>query len=930
MPAIADGDRVEPVVDATAEDDELSELLDRALALRHWEPIRDLAVEHPALLTERAGLALQRRASRARDIQDEGRAMEIELMRNAFKAWSALPLEVLQLTDVQQPVPDGVYAAKELAERFATSADPRHAVEAARAWLAVIGDPGFDGLPMGARAAYLFECYEASDSAYGSTAMPEFLDDLQAVIQRLINSPIPATAQSGAYVRWGKFLALQFWAHLDPADARKALTAFRRSYESAPWNTEEHSLNVCHYAGWIRKLARPAPVSMPPLGDFASSASLDQAVELLRAELTTAPAIAVGAVAYELALALEAQSEGSDGRTLTEALELARRAVSENMTSPHDRLGARAAVATLGAKVHAVAGNGDPQDISRQFRDVVAESVDVSLQFAINLAGSWGHWALDQSRPLEAIDAFEVAIRASEEILLEQVTWKDVEIWLDYRQSVTTDLALALALTNQRERAVEVLESGRRGWLSEGLHDIHEERRILAQTHPGLTARLDQARAELRSAVLLRSDTDPGMTRESVRSARASVDAIVTEIWKFVPSYGRPWTYNQIANTVTDQPLVYVAASTTSGLVLLIDPQTKEVSCELLGDLRSEIVLQKVAPYLDATATGDDLIAAPTADLREALESTADWLGQVLLEPLLRMKKEALAFRVVPVGPIGLLPLHLARRPNTSSPTGYRYLLDDISVSIMPSATFLLRQSAEASQPSRAFSAAVIESKDKSLGGAKAEAIMIAATFGSGSRPLTPSEMTRDSVMECLRAADVAHISCHGIADLLRPLESALLIGISDRITVRDLLADPGFSLRLAVLSACQSAMSGSRLPDEAISLPTALLKAGAGAVIGSLWAVPDAPTALLMSRFYELWQLEGHDPPEALRLAQIWLRDSPNSEHADRFPSVDLRKVRLLPESVEDWGRRRGYAHPDNWAGFVFTGVWTTGQPSD
>jgi CHAT domain-containing protein len=169
--------------------------------------------------------------------------------------------------------------------------------------------------------------------------------------------------------------------------------------------------------------------------------------------------------------------------------------------------------------------------------------------------------------------------------------------------------------------------------------------------------------------------------------------------------------------------------------------------------------------------------------------------------------------------------------------------------------------------------------------------------------------------------ASVVHVACHGLADPLNPLDSALLLGPSERITVRDLLTDPGFTPSLVVLSACQSAISGVRLPDEAVSLPAALLVAGADAAIGSLWAVPDAPTALLMARFYQLWQAEGHGPQEALRLAQIWLRDATNAEHARRLPSVDGRRARLLPDAVQEWESRRGYAHPDCWGGFVLTG---------
>jgi CHAT domain-containing protein len=298
-----------------------------------------------------------------------------------------------------------------------------------------------------------------------------------------------------------------------------------------------------------------------------------------------------------------------------------------------------------------------------------------------------------------------------------------------------------------------------------------------------------------------------------------------------------------------------------------------------------------------------------------------------LLPPLIRITGTATAIWVVPVGPLALLPLHLARRPDSLAPTGYRYLIDDRSVSILPSAAHAAEGAGGADgQLGTAVPAVIVEAWDPALTGAKLECHVIAGMFGTRVRSLPPEAATKDAVLAALRDAEVAHVACHGVANLLSPLDSALLIGAHEEITVRDLLVDAGFSPRLVVLSACQSAMSGVRLPDEAVSLPTALLQAGAGATIGSLWAVPDAPTALLMARFYQLWQREGHDAPQALRLAQIWLRDSPNAEHATRFPSVDRRTARLLPDVAHDWRERRGYAHPDFWGGFVFTGAWSSG----
>jgi CHAT domain-containing protein len=57
----------------------------------------------------------------------------------------------------------------------------------------------------------------------------------------------------------------------------------------------------------------------------------------------------------------------------------------------------------------------------------------------------------------------------------------------------------------------------------------------------------------------------------------------------------------------------------------------------------------------------------------------------------------------------------------------------------------------------------------------------------------------------------------------------------------------------------------GTWLTDESVGLPTAFLSAGAAGVVGSLWSVPDASTAVLMAEFYRIWRTEPVDPWIAL-----------------------------------------------------------------
>jgi CHAT domain-containing protein len=121
---------------------------------------------------------------------------------------------------------------------------------------------------------------------------------------------------------------------------------------------------------------------------------------------------------------------------------------------------------------------------------------------------------------------------------------------------------------------------------------------------------------------------------------------------------------------------------------------------------------------------------------------------------------------------------------------------------------------------------------------------------------------------------------------------------------------------RLAVLSACETGLPGAKLPEEAVSLPSGLIQAGVAGVVGSLWAVSDVSTALLMARFYDLWRKEGLEPPEALRQAQIWLRDSTNAE-----------KEAFFRHALPELGATRrfqdlDFAHPFYWAAFSYVGA--------
>ncbi|MFN9818576.1 MAG: CHAT domain-containing protein, partial [Pseudanabaena sp.] len=72
----------------------------------------------------------------------------------------------------------------------------------------------------------------------------------------------------------------------------------------------------------------------------------------------------------------------------------------------------------------------------------------------------------------------------------------------------------------------------------------------------------------------------------------------------------------------------------------------------------------------------------------------------------------------------------------------------------------------------------------------------------------------------------------------------------------------------LVVLSACNTGR-GKITGDGVIGLSRSLISAGVPSIIVSLWSVPDAPTAELMSDFYTLLE-QNPDKAQALRQAML------------------------------------------------------------
>ncbi len=157
------------------------------------------------------------------------------------------------------------------------------------------------------------------------------------------------------------------------------------------------------------------------------------------------------------------------------------------------------------------------------------------------------------------------------------------------------------------------------------------------------------------------------------------------------------------------------------------------------------------------------------------------------------------------------------------------------------------------------------------LPNAEIEAQSIARMLNA--RPLLGSQATKTAVLGQMEQASLIHLATHGILDAKHGLDSAIALapgnspGDDGWLTARELL-NLDLKAQLVVLSACntgQGAISG----DGIVGLSRSLLAAGTPSAIVTQWAVPDAPTAFLMTQFYQFLG-QGMDKAAALRQATL------------------------------------------------------------
>lgn len=247
------------------------------------------------------------------------------------------------------------------------------------------------------------------------------------------------------------------------------------------------------------------------------------------------------------------------------------------------------------------------------------------------------------------------------------------------------------------------------------------------------------------------------------------------------------------------------------------------------------------------------------------------------------------------------MPWHAARTG------GRRYACQDADISYLPSARLLCEVAARPAAGTR--QALVVGNPTRDLHHAGEEAEAVHRAFHPQGELLGPGTATPAAVTDWLRRqrGGLLHLACHG--EVRQGQRHSAYLALSGGQLAAEELTE-GTSryggLDLVVLAACRTNVSGHGY-DEAYSLSTAFLVAGARSVIGSLWPVPDEATSLLMYMTHHFMSRDGLAPGPALRGAQLWMLDDRRTAPPGMPSPLQARVGRIRADDLAAWA---GFTH--------------------
>ncbi|WP_088889881.1 CHAT domain-containing protein [Leptolyngbya ohadii] len=312
-------------------------------------------------------------------------------------------------------------------------------------------------------------------------------------------------------------------------------------------------------------------------------------------------------------------------------------------------------------------------------------------------------------------------------------------------------------------------------------------------------------------------------------------------------------------------------------------------------------------------------------DSDSAIQPIAQQLYRYLIQPIEADLQAADAKTIIyaPDGALRYIPL--AALHNGDRWLAERYAVTHITAVSL--ATFLIPPSYRQTNDLRILAAACAECsfnfqtdeqsfEFRDLPYAGSEVEMLAKSI-PGTEVLMNRAFNADVVPQ-MRRFPIIHLATHAAFVPGEPLDSFIVRGDGERMTLRDISSWNIPNADLMVLSACETAVGETELGSgiEILGFGHQMQEAGAKATIASLWQVSDGGTKVLMSAFYAALR-NGKTKTEALQLAQQALITGDFTAVGGERGTIEIRDIRTgLPPTVRD-----RLNHPYYWAPFILIG---------
>lgn len=502
-----------------------------------------------------------------------------------------------------------------------------------------------------------------------------------------------------------------------------------------------------------------------------------------------------------------------------------------------------------------------------------------------------------------------------EELLAEFMSTKELP-------GIGTQVAEAYLAPNNPLAAALALERCQASLLGRTARAHASVDRLMAEpTTRGTAQRYVGAANRLKSLLARIDEPENPPSEDSIKSARDEFETAIDGVRRVDPSFlpDPIKTAEELVSALPLVPVLYLAAGQETGIAVLIGKNGRDMIA--LPGFTHAKVRQAVETVRAAhKACFDEKLTHPPHHFHATIDTTGNWLWQVVVQPLLPSLTEIRELVVIACGSVALLPPLQAAW--TDTPSGGRcWLVDQLTLRYTPNLHTLRLAAKTASSNQKAL--AVTDPAFKGL--AAATQAIAASLFPK----LLTHETKAKAVLSALSGSQAGLFFCHGLVKT-NPRDTGILLPHDSGIlSTWDLLTKLEGELPRTILVAACSLLTviDDGQPEEVLSLGAALNGIGIQTSLAAGWDIDPTATFLLVAQLMTAWKQNNCHPAQALAEAQNWMRTTSSAEKKGVYDQLVHRKgLRdLFPWAKKAPQRDEAYFEdfhqPYYWAGFAAYG---------